>query len=123
MADRSSASSVPKSVMWPPAHGAAANLKVSAPPPPVTWSPPRPRLNTSLPAVPASQSPLLSAQKVWPPPDGVALEPPEEVEVEPPPPLEGAEPAGGSTRWPFCQVRLDGLTPSSVVTSQVPDTP
>src|SRR6185312_10500377 len=99
MPDRSSASSDPKSVMWPPAQGNWANLKVSAPPPPVTWSPPRPMLNTSLPAVPVSQSPLLSAQKVWPPPEGAALEPPDEVEVEPPP--DDAAPPGGSTKWPF----------------------
>src|SRR5262245_14355742 len=117
MVDRSSMSLVLKSVMWPPAQGTSTNLEVSAPPFPVTQSPPRPMLNTSAPDVPVQTSPLLSEVKVWPPADG-APEPPDEDDpsLDDPPP-------GGSTRWPFCQARLDGLTPSRVVTSQFPDTP
>lgn len=39
---------------------------MSAPAPPVTTSPPRPRLKVSLAAVPVQWSPLLSEVKVWP---------------------------------------------------------
>src|SRR6185437_13050339 len=121
MADASNRSPAPKSVIWPPAQGASAKLKVSLPPFPVTTSPPRPRLKMSLPDVPVQWSPLLSEVKVWPEPEveaAVEIEAVGDVEAEP---VEA--PAGGSTSPPLCQERLAAPMWSSVVTSQVPDAP